>query len=281
MPTRNTVHPPKRYYLNEPSMPDFMIYALLGGLGVAAISGPLGCFVVWRRMAYFGDTLAHSALMGIALGLLLDINLNIAITAVCIFIATALVILLKQRQLASDTLLGILAHSSLSIGLVVVSFIEEVRIDLTGYLFGDLLAISATDLAWIYGGAIAVGIILAILWKPLLMMTIHEELAKVEGLPVDWLRLVLMLLFSIVIAVAMKIVGVLLITAMLIIPAATARRVSNTPESMALNASLLGMLSVVLGLTLSYFTDTPAGPSVVVSAFALFIFFYLARPQKG
>lgn len=262
-------------------MPDFMIYALLGGLGVAAISGPLGCFVVWRRMAYFGDTLAHSALMGIALGLLLDINMNIAITAVCIFIAIALVILLKQRQLASDTLLGILAHSSLSIGLVVVSFIEEVRIDLTGYLFGDLLAISLNDLAWIYGGAIAVGVVLAILWKPLLMMTIHEELAKVEGLAVDWLRLVLMLLFSIVIAVAMKIVGVLLITAMLIIPAATARRVSNTPESMALNASLLGMLSVILGLTLSYFSDTPAGPSVVVSAFALFIFFYLARPQKG
>ena len=262
-------------------MPDFMIYALLGGLGVAAISGPLGCFVVWRRMAYFGDTLAHSALMGIALGLLLDINMNIAITAVCLFIATALVILLKQRQLASDTLLGILAHSSLSIGLVVVSFIEEVRIDLTGYLFGDLLAITPTDLAWIYGGAILVGTMLALLWKPLLMMTIHEELAKVEGLPVDWLRLVLMLLFSIVIAVAMKIVGVLLITAMLIIPAAAARRISNTPESMALNASLLGIISVVLGLTLSYFFDSPAGPSVVVSAFSLFIFLYLARPQKG
>ncbi|WP_250655535.1 zinc ABC transporter permease subunit ZnuB [Alkalimarinus coralli] len=262
-------------------MPDFMIYALMGGLGVAAISGPLGCFVVWRRMAYFGDTLAHSALMGIALGLLLDINMNIAITMVCIFIATALVVLLKQRQLASDTLLGILAHSSLSIGLVVVSFIEEVRIDLTGYLFGDLLAISPADLAWIYGGAIVVGLLLAIIWKSLLMMTIHEELAKVEGLPVDWLRLILMLLFSIVIAVAMKIVGVLLITAMLIIPAATARRVSNTPESMAINASLLGMLSVILGLTLSYFSDTPAGPSVVVSAFALFTLIYLAKPQKS
>lgn len=262
-------------------MPDFMIYALLGGLGVAAISGPLGCFVVWRRMAYFGDTLAHSALMGIALGLLLDINLNIAITAVCIFIATALVILLKQRQLASDTLLGILAHASLSIGLVVVSFIDDVRIDLTGYLFGDLLAISLSDLAWIYGGAIAVGLVLALLWKPLLMMTIHEELAKVEGLAVDWLRLILMLLFSIVIAVAMKIIGVLLITAMLIIPAATARRISYTPEAMALNASLLGMLSVTLGLALSYFSDTPAGPSVVVSAFAVFILFYLAKPQKS
>ena len=260
-------------------MPDFMIYALLGGLGVAAISGPLGCFVVWRRMAYFGDTLAHSALMGIALGLLLDINMNIAIATVCIFIALALVILLKQRQLASDTLLGILAHASLSIGLVVVSFIDDVRIDLTAYLFGDLLAITPVDLAWIYGGAILVGGLLAILWRPLLMMTIHEELAKVEGLPVDRLRLILMLLFSIVIAVSMKIVGVLLITAMLIIPAATARRISSTPELMALNASILGILSVALGLTLSYFTDTPAGPSVVVSAFALFIGIYLVRPQ--
>ena len=163
---------------------------------------------------------------------------------------------------------------------MVVSFIEEVRIDLTGYLFGDLLAISPPDLAWIYGGAILVGALLILLWRPLLMMTIHEELAKVEGLPVDWLRLVLMLLFSIVIAVAMKIVGVLLITAMLIIPAATARRISSTPETMALNASLLGMLSVCFGLTLSYYSDSPAGPSVVVSAFALFLLIYLIRPQK-
>ncbi len=261
-------------------MAEFMIYALLGGLGVAAISGPLGCFVVWRRMAYFGDTLAHSALMGIALGLLLDINMNIAIATVCIFIAIALVMLLKQRQLASDTLLGILAHSSLSIGLVAVSFIDDVRIDLTGYLFGDLLAISSTDLAWIYGGALLVGTLLALLWRPLLMMTIHEELAKVEGLPVDWLRLILMLLFSIVIAVAMKIVGVLLITAMLIIPAATARRLSHTPEAMAVNASIIGMLSVVAGLILSYLADTPAGPSVVVSAFVLFLAIYIVRPQQ-
>ena len=278
--TMNTLQP-QRPLTNENTMPDFMIYALLGGLGVAAISGPLGCFVVWRRMAYFGDTLAHSALMGIALGLLLDINMNIAIATVCIFIALALVILLKQRQLASDTLLGILAHASLSIGLVVVSFIDDVRIDLTAYLFGDLLAITPTDLAWIYGGAIIVGSLLALLWRPLLMMTIHEELAKVEGLQVDKLRLILMLLFSIVIAVAMKIVGVLLITAMLIIPAATARRISNTPEMMALNASVLGMLSVGLGLTLSYYTDTPAGPSVVVSAFVLFICIYTVRSQKA
>jgi zinc transport system permease protein len=255
-------------------MADFLIYALLGGLGVAAIAGPLGAFVVWRRMAYFGDTLAHSALLGISLGFLFDINLNMAVVACCVLLALLLVSLQRQHIVATDTLLGIMAHSSLSLGLVAIALIEDLRIDLMAYLFGDLLAVSQEDLYWIYGGAVVVGLLLYRLWEPLLAITINEELAQVEGVPVTAVRLGLMLLIAVIIAVAMKIVGILLITSLLIIPAAAARRLAVTPEQMALGASVLGCLAVALGLGLSYQFDTPAGPSVVVVAMLEFLALY-------
>jgi zinc transport system permease protein len=255
-------------------MLDLLLRALLGGLGVAAVAGPLGAFVVWRRMAYFGDTLAHSALLGVALGFLLDINLNLAIIVLCVGLALVLVTLQKKHIIATDTLLGILAHSALSLGLVAVSFLDNIRIDLMAYLFGDLLAISQTDVYWIYGGGLAVITLLVAFWKPLLAVTVNEELAKVEGYPVEAIRLLLMLLVALVIAVAMKIVGVLLITSLMIIPAATARKLSSTPVQMASFASLIGCLAVCSGLWASYRWDTPTGPSVVVCAALLFLIAY-------
>ncbi|WP_339798789.1 zinc ABC transporter permease subunit ZnuB [uncultured Marinobacter sp.] len=258
----------------DPVLGDFFWRAMLGGMGVALVAGPLGCFVVWRRMAYFGDTLAHSALLGIALGFLFQTNLNLSVAATCVLLAIALVYLSRSRTLATDTLLGILAHSALAIGLVSLSFMPEVRVDLSGYLFGDLLAIRRSDLAWIYGGAALVLALLYWLWRGLLMATIHEELARVEGVPVERLRLVLMLMFSLVIAIAMKMVGVLLITALLIIPAATARRLASSPEKMVLMAIGFGMIAVAGGLNLSWNLDTPAGPSIVVTAFVVFLLVY-------
>jgi zinc transport system permease protein len=199
-------------------MPDFLLNALLAGLALALVAGPLGSFVVWRRMAYFGDTLSHAALLGVALGLLLDVSPTLTVTVGCVLLAVLLVTLQQRQPLASDTLLGILAHSTLSLGLVALSFMHDVRIDLMSYLFGDLLAVNTTDLAWIVGGSALVLALLAWLWRPLLAITVHEELARVEGLPVAAIRLALMLLIAVVIAVAMKIVGVLLITSLLIIP---------------------------------------------------------------
>jgi zinc transport system permease protein len=260
-------------------MPDFLLNALLAGLTLALVAGPLGSFVVWRRMAYFGDTLAHAALLGLALGLLLEINPTLAVTFGCLLLAVLLVRLQQRQPLAADTLLGILAPTSLALGLVVLSFMRDVRIDLMGYLFGDLLAVSSTDLLWIIGGSALVLLALVILWRPLLAITVHEELARVEGLPVAALRMALMLLIAIVIAVAMKIVGVLLITSLLIIPAAAAQRHARTPEQMAIGASLLGLLAVSAGLALSWFKDTPAGPSIVVCAAAGFAL-SLALPRR-
>lgn len=258
----------------DPVLDDFFWRALLGGLGIALMAGPLGCFVVWRRMAYFGDTLAHSALLGVALGFLFQTNLNLSVAATCVLLAIILVSLSRSQALATDTLLGILAHSALAIGLVALSFMPDVRVDLTGYLFGDLLAMTRQDLAWIFGGAIVILALLRWLWQGLLMATIHEELARVEGFPVQRLQLVLMLTFSLVIAVAMKMVGVLLITALLIIPAATARRLASSPEKMVLMAIGFGMIAVVSGLSMSWNLDTPAGPSIVMAAFVVFLLIY-------
>lgn len=264
----------------EMSMADFLLYALLAGVAVALVSGPLGAFVVWRRMAYFGDTLAHSALLGISLGVLFDINLNLAVVLCCVALAVGLVAMQRQQWVPTDTLLGIMAHSSLSLGLVAVSLLDNVRIDLQAYLFGDLLAITPEDLQWILLGAVTVLLMIYWLWQPLLAITINEELAQVEGISVARYRLALMLLIAMVIAGAMKLVGVLLITALMIMPAAAARRLANTPEQMAIFASLLGTLAVCGGIALSWFIDTPAGPSVVVSALAIFILIF-ASPRRS
>ncbi|OUS22788.1 hypothetical protein A9R01_17400 ['Osedax' symbiont bacterium Rs2_46_30_T18] len=259
---------------------DFLIYALLGGVGVAVVAGPLGSFVVWRRMSYFGDSLAHSALLGVAIGIFFEINLNIAIIFCALLLALLLVAMQKQHFIATDTLLGIMAHSSLSLGLVTISFIDDARIDLMAFLFGDLLAILPEDLLWILFGGLLVLSVLYYYWPQMIAMTINEELAAVEGVPVAKMRLLLMLMIALVIAVAMKIVGVLLITSLLIIPAASARPLSRSPEKMALLASLLGCAAVVIGLLASFEFDTPAGPSVVVAAMAIFMSIYL-WPRKA
>ncbi|SIT72156.1 zinc transport system permease protein [Ectothiorhodosinus mongolicus] len=251
-------------------MDEFIVRALIGGLMVAAVAGPLGSFVVWRRMAYFGDTLAHSALLGVALGFLIGISTNITVIVLCVALALLLVLLQGQRRLASDTLLGILAHSSLSLGLVVLSFMEGLRVDLFAYLFGDILAVTWGDVGWmLIGGSVAL-VLLLLLWRPLLALTVHEDLARVEGQPAQWISLGFMLLIALVIAVAMKVVGILLITSLLIIPAATARRFARTPEQMGLIAAILGMLAVLGGIGGSLHWDTPTGPSIVVAAAALF-----------
>lgn len=251
-------------------MDDFLLRALLAGLGVALVAGPLGAFVVWRKMAYFGDTLAHAALLGVALGLLLDFNGNLGVVIVCVLLALLLVALQQRRKLASDTLLGILSHTTLSLGLIALAFMESVRIDLMSYLFGDILAVGNDDLYWIFACTTLALAVLVIIWRPLLAITVHEELAQVEGIPVTWVRLALMLLIAIVIAVAMKVVGILLITSLLIIPAATARSFARTPEQMALLAALIGCIAVSGGLFASLEWDLPAGPAIVTAAALLF-----------
>ncbi|WP_075292661.1 zinc ABC transporter permease subunit ZnuB [Pararhizobium arenae] len=250
---------------------DFFTRALVAGIGLAITVGPLGCFVIWRRMAYFGDTMAHSALLGVALSLLFDLNLMLAVFIVAAAVSLLLLLLQRRGALSTDALLGILSHSALSIGLVMVAFMTWVRIDLVGFLFGDILAVSEADIDLVWGGGILVLFAMVYLWRPLLASTVNAELAEAEGLQPERTKLYFMLLMALVIAIAMKIVGILLITSLLIIPAATARRFSSSPEIMAVMASVIGALAVTGGLFGSLHFDTPSGPSIVVAALCLFV----------
>ncbi|MEO3387051.1 metal ABC transporter permease [Mesorhizobium sp. CAU 1741] len=263
---------------------DFFSRAVIAGVGLALTTGPLGCFIVWRRMAYFGDTMAHSALLGVALAFLFEINLTIGVFVVATLASLALLALQRRGALSTDALLGILSHSTLALGLVMIAFMTWVRVDLMGFLFGDILAVSRLDIAIIWAGGVLVIGVLAVFWSSLLAATVNEELAQAEGMAPARSRLVFMLLMALVIAIAMKLVGVLLITALMIIPAATARRFATTPEQMAVLASVLGALAVVAGLFGSLEFDTPSGPSIVVAALGLFLVSllpYLSRRTTG
>jgi zinc transport system permease protein len=247
----------------------FILRALIAGIGVVAIAGILGCFVVWRRMAYFGDSLAHSALLGIALGLLTGLNVSITTVFVCTLFAALMVWLQQKRLLATDTLLGILAHAALSIGLVTISVLGA-RVDLHAYLFGDILTVTSAEVMWVYGGGFIIILLLCQQWSSLLLMTIHEDLARAESVKTVITHILFMLLMTIMVAISIRIVGILLITSMLIIPAATARQLSRSPEMMACIAALLGVLSVCTGLALSLLYDTPTSPTIVTAAAAMF-----------
>lgn len=249
---------------------DFLMRALLAGLAVALATGPLGCFVVWRRMAYFGDATAHAAILGVALALGFQISIFAGTMVVALMMAMT-VSVLAGRGWAMDTTLGVLAHSALAFGLVAVSFLPAVRVDLSAYLFGDILAVSRADLAVIGAGSGAVLALLFWRWSGLLTATLNEDLAHASGIHPGRERLVLTLALAVVVAVALKIVGALLIAALLIIPAAAARNFARGPESMAVMAVVLGGLSVWGGLQLSLAQDTPSGPSIVVVAAVIFL----------
>ena len=248
---------------------DFLIRAGLAGVGLALATGPLGSFVVWRRMAYFGDATAHAAILGVALALAFDLPIGLGTLAVALAMA-ATVALLSARGWAMDTTLGVLAHSALALGLVAVSFVHGVRSDLSAYLFGDILAVTRGDLGFIWGGAALVLALLVWRWQALLTATLNPDLAHASGINPDRERLILTLALAVVVAVALKVVGALLIAAMLIIPAAAARALSRTPEAMAALAILIGAGASLAGLALSLWQDTPAGPSIVAAAAAIF-----------
>lgn len=258
---------------------DFLVRAILAGVGLAVAAGPLGCFVVWRRMAYFGDATAHASLLGVTLALAtgLPVVLGVAATALAMALTVATA---AGRGHAVDTLLGVAAHGALAFGMVALSFLAGVRVDLLGYLFGDILAVGRGDLAIVWLGAAAVVGLVAWRWRPLLLATLSEDLAAASGIDARRERLILTVALALLVAVALKVVGALLVTAMLIVPAAAARSVARTPEAMAALAVAAGAVSAVAGLAASARLDTPAGPSIVVAATLLLLASSLAAGLK-
>ena len=248
----------------------FLLRAALAGVGVALAAGPIGCFVVWRRMAYFGDATAHASSLGVTLALATGLPLPLGVAASALAMALAIAGA-AGRTLAPDTLLGVAAHGALASGLVAASFLTGVRLNLESYLFGDILAVSWADVALIWGGAAAILGLICWRWRGLVLSTLSPELACAAGLDPARERLVLTVTLALLVAIALKVVGALLITAMLIIPAAAARSPARTPEAMAALAAGAGAVAAIAGLAASLGFDTPAGPSIVVAAVILLI----------
>ena len=258
---------------------DFFIRALIAGIGIALVTGPLGCFVVWRRLSYFGDTLAHSALLGVTIAYSMEFNIAVSIFLISSLIALILIHLQRKTNLPSDALLGLLAHSSLAVGLVVIGFLTFIRFDIMGLLFGDILAVDKNDLIIIWFGGGLILLVLKFIWKPLFASTVNYELAEAEGLNPDRAKAIFTILLAAIIAISIKLVGVLLITGMLIIPTAMARNISDTPQKMVVFSIIGGLLSVFIGLFSSLEFNTPSGPSIITAALLLFIISLLKIKQ--
>ena len=250
---------------------DFFIRALLAGVGVAIVTGPLGCFVIWRRLSYFGDTLSHSALLGVTMAYSFDLNIAFSVFIISSVLALILIQLQKKTNLPGDALLGLLAHSSLAVGLVVIGFLTFIRFDIMGLLFGDILAVTTNDILTIWIGGALILIILKLIWKPLFASTVNYELAQAEGLNPDRAKAIFTILMAGIIAISIKMVGLLLITGMLIIPAAMARNISDSPTKMVLFSIIGGLLSVIIGLFSSLEFNASSGPSIIAAALFLFI----------
>ena len=259
---------------------DFFVRALIAGIGVALITGPLGCFVVWRRLSYFGDTLSHSALLGVTMAYSFELNIALSVFIISSLIALILIHLQKKTNLPGDALLGLLAHSSLAVGLVVIGFLSFIRFDIMGLLFGDILAVTTNDLIIIWTGGVLILFVLKLIWKPLFASTVNYELAEAEGLNPDRSKAIFTILMAAVIAISIKMVGLLLITGMLIIPAAMARNISDSPKKMVLYSIIGGLLSVILGLFTSLEFNTSSGPSIIMAALFLFILSLLNIKQS-
>jgi zinc transport system permease protein len=250
---------------------DFFIRALIAGVGIALVTGPLGCFVIWRRLSFFGDTLSHAALLGVTFSISFDKNISLSVFIISSLVAIILLRLQKNTNLAGDALLGLLAHSSLAIGLVVLGFLSFIRFDIMGLLFGDILSVTLSDLLiiWIGGGVII--LILTLIWRPLFASTVNYEIAEAEGLSPEKYNILFTILMAGIIAISIKMVGLLLITGMMIIPAAAARNLSNSPKQMVIISVIFGLLSVLIGLYASLEINTPSGPSVITTSLLFFI----------
>ena len=250
---------------------DFFIRALIAGIGIALVTGPLGCFVIWRRLSFFGDTLSHAALLGVTFSISFDINISLSVFIVSSIVALILIRLQKNTNLAGDALLGLLAHSSLAIGLVVLGFLSFIRFDIMGLLFGDILSVTLNDLLIIWIGGAVIILILTLIWRPLFASTVNYEIAEAEGLSPEKYNILFTILMAAIIAISIKMVGLLLITGMMIIPAAAARNLSNSPKQMVIISIIFGLLSVLIGLYASLEINTPSGPSIITTSLLFFI----------
>ncbi len=249
----------------------FMLRALGAGILLVLLTGPLGCFLIWRRQAFFGDTLAHASILGVGVGALIGVGAPIGLIVIVALVALFLTYAEGRYGLALDTLLGVLAHGGLAVGLLLASMSGGLAGGINQFLFGDILAVTQQHLV-IMAATTLIGLGLVYrFWRGLLSLTLNQELAAADGYDVRVYRLLLMVLTGAVVGLGIKIVGALLISALLIIPAAAARRFATGPEHMAIGAIIVGIVAVTGGLVLSLLINAPAGPAIISVATAFFL----------
>jgi zinc transport system permease protein len=259
-------------------MDQFLINAIIGGISIAAIAGLLGSFVLWKNMSYFGDALSHSSLLGVTIGILLNINLTIAVIAISAIFA--LIFSINKVKYSSDSILGILSYSALSLAVIIASY-SKISIDLMSYLFGDILAINAEDIYYLILCAIFISSWFYYNWSKLILLCVSSELLNSEGGNVQALKLGFSLILALFIAISFKIVGIFLITAMLIIPASSALVISRSPFQMVINSIIIGCFSIIIGMGLAISLDFPTGPAIIISSLGMFIVINLFRMIKA
>lgn len=242
----------------------FLLRAIAAAMGLAVVAAPLGCIVVWNRLAYFGETVAQASLIGVVIALALSINITLGILLATAAVAGLLIVLQRQKLVAMDSVLGLTHHGALALGVISAAQLQGPQVDLMGYLFGDVFAVTDTDIVWIYLGGAFVLAIVVWLWQPLLRMAVHDELARAEGVNGTRVQAVFTLLLALVIAVAIKIVGILLAIAFLVVPVVAARPLAATPERMAVLTGVVSAASVLVGMALSVWLDAPGGPAIVL-----------------
>lgn len=248
----------------------FIVRAILAALGIAIIAGSLGCFVIWKRMSYFSESISHSALLGVALGLGSGLGMHIGLVLVGVIFAVLIVFLQQRQFLSNDAILGIFSHIALSLGIVILALMGA-NMDYFALLFGDILFITNTDIVWIYLVLIVIIGLLSFFWQRLLLLTLNEELGKAEGINHTFYQLLFMLMIALAVSVSVQIVGVLLITSLLIIPPAIAKTFSHSPIQMLLRSILVSILAVLIGLICSVIYDISTAPMIVIVLGVLFI----------
>jgi zinc transport system permease protein len=248
----------------------FMQRALAAALLMGVLCPTLGVFVVVRRMSFFGDAIAHSAFTGIALGLLLGVDPSLGAVGFAILIALGMGWLQTRSRIPSDTIIGVFFSGSAALGILLIGLLQGYRTNLFSYLFGDILTIGWSDLAVTAALLIGVGGAVALLRRPLLQVALNRDLAAVQGVPVAAMEYALMVLLAVTVAVSIKLVGIILVTALLIIPAAAARNVSRSIRQMFLFAVGFGVFAALAGLFGSYNLNTASGPTIVLTSIALF-----------
>jgi zinc transport system permease protein len=255
-----------------------LIPAMVAGCALAAMCGPLGCVIVWRRMAYFGDALAHAALLGVAVALVCDaLPIPVAILCVCVLAALVLPLLLRDQRIHADTALGMIAHSALALGIVLITMVGDGSMELESYLIGDILALNGMHVVVICAVALVVVITIGAYWRRILMVVLEPATAQLHSVAVSRIEIGFVVILAVLVAMSVQLVGVLLLTSMLIIPAAAAGNIARSPGRMAIIASAIGMVAVVAGLMASVRLDTPPAPTMVVVASIIYVFMRVCK----